>query len=77
MTAAQINQGVRSGLAAVAQRSGGGDILRVEVDKSDLFDVKVRRISAPMAQQAGVAGAEGGSIKAQTAMAKNQRRLIP
>lgn len=77
MTAAQINQGVRSGLAAVAQRSGGGDILRVEVDKSDLFDVKVRRISAPMAQQAGVAGAEGGSIKAQTAIAKNQRRLIP
>lgn len=58
--------------------SGMGEVLEVRVDKSSLFDVEVRRVAQPLAQQARVAGATdavNASRRGASALQQQQRRL--
>jgi hypothetical protein len=58
--------------------AGMGEVLEVRVDKSSLFDVEVRRVARPLAQQARVAGATdavNASRRGASALQQQQRRL--
>lgn len=57
-----------------AQTGLGG--MRIEVDKSDYFDVAVKEIAEPMALQAAGQGAQGGSQLAEVRVSKRNRRTM-
>ena len=66
------------GYGRAPSASGAGEVLEVRVDKSSLFDVEVRRVAKPLAEQARVAGAAdaiNASRRGSAALQRQQGRL--
>jgi len=64
-------------LSALSTRQEGFGVVKVEVDTTPYFDIKVRQAAAPMVQHAAIEGAAGGSQMAQSTIADYQSRQIP
>ena len=72
--ASQVYMRTLPSAASLARPSAGTrEVMYVQVDKSDLFDVHVQRAAAPLAQAAMV----GGSAMAQQEFADDRSRQIP
>lgn len=61
---------------ALAGIGAGPQVIKVEVDKSDLWNVRVQQAAQPMVEQYSVAAAEGGATLAENNMATKRRTTL-